>query len=375
MIYADPLGSVGFSKNLFGILIIIVENQIHTNQNLKTKDMDRLKTTYMGLALKNPLIMGACNLTLDLDTAKKIEKAGASAIVFKSLFEEQINLESLQMEEDLQEYNERHAEMVNLFPNLEHAGPQEHLEKLSELKKSVQIPVIGSLNCVNRPTWVEYAKEMEKTGIDALELNFYANPKDKNQSAETIEKEQIGILKEIKSKVKIPVSVKLSFFYTNPLQIISQMDKAGVDGFVLFNRLFQPDIDVDKQDLYNPFNLSQMGDYRLPVRYAGLLHQQLKGDICSNTGIFTGDDMARVILAGAQVAQVVSTVYKNKISHITTMLKDLDGWMEKNKYESLDDFRGKLSKANTKDPYAYRRAQYVDLLMKPVEVMKKYPQV
>jgi dihydroorotate dehydrogenase (fumarate) len=337
--------------------------------------MSRLKTTYLGLDLKNPLIMGACNLTLDMDTAKKIEDAGAAAIVFKSLFEEQINLESLQLDEDLKEYAERNAEMVSLFPNLEHAGPEGHLEKLAELKNAVSIPVIGSLNCVNHSTWVEYAEEMEKTGVDALELNFYANPRDKNQSAEAIEKEQLEILKEIKQKVKIPVSVKLSFFYTNPLQIISQMDKAGVNGFVLFNRLFQPDIDLETQDLYSPFNLSQMGDYKLPLRYAGLLYKQIKGDICSNTGVFTGEDAIRMILAGANAVQVVSTVYKNKIAHIATMLKDMEAWMAKNELNSLDDFRGKVSKVNSKDPFAYRRAQYVDLLMKPVEVMKKYPQV
>ncbi len=337
--------------------------------------MTRLRTTYMGLELKNPLIMGACNLTLDLDTARKIEDAGAAAIVFKSLFEEQINLESIQMEEELNEYNERHAEMVNLFPNLEHAGPVAHLDKLAELKKALSIPVIGSLNCVNQATWVEYASEMEKTGVDALELNFYANPKDKNQSAEAIEKEQLDILTAVKSAVKIPVSVKLSFFYTNPLQIVSQMDKVGVDGFVLFNRLFQPDIDLDKQELYSPFNLSMMGDYKLPLRYAGLLYKQITGDICSNTGVFTAEDAIKLILSGAQSVQIVSTVYKNKIPYITTMLKDMEAWMEKNKFSSLDEFRGKVARVNTKDPFAYRRAQYVDLLMKPLEIMKKYPQV
>ncbi|MFN3554972.1 MAG: dihydroorotate dehydrogenase-like protein [Bacteroidales bacterium] len=337
--------------------------------------MTRLKTTYMGIELKNPLIVGACNLTLDLDTAKRMEDAGAAAIVFKSLFEEQINLESLQMEEELKEYADRNAEMISLFPTLEHAGPQEHLDKLSKLKASLGIPVIGSLNCVNHSTWVQYAQELEKTGVDGLELNFYANPKDKNQSAEAIEREQLEIIAEVRSRVKIPVSVKLSFFYTNPLQIISQMDKAGVNAFVLFNRLYQPDIDLDKEDLYSPFNLSQMGDYRLPLRYAGLLYKQINGDICSNTGIFTGEDMARVILAGARAAQVVSAVYKNKVPHITSMINELDQWMQQHNYNSVEDFRGKVSRANSKDPFAYRRAQYVDLLMKPVEILKKYPQV
>lgn len=337
--------------------------------------MAHLKTTYLGLKLKNPIIMGACNLTLDLDTAKKIEDAGAAAIVFKSLFEEQINLESFQMDEELGEYAERNAEMINLFPNLKHAGPEEHLDKLSKLKAAVGIPVIGSLNCVNADTWAEYAIEMEKTGVDALELNFYATPMGMETSAKNIEDEQLSIVREVKGKVKIPVSVKISPFYSNPLHLISQMDKAGIDGYVLFNRLFQPDIDVETRDHYFPFNLSQAGDYRLPLRYAGLLYEQVKGSICSNTGIFTGNDVVRTILAGADAVQVVSTVYKNKAGHISVMLKDLEQWMSDHKYGSLDDFRGKLSRSNAKDPYAYQRAQYVDLLMKPFELMKKYPQV
>lgn len=337
--------------------------------------MANLKTTYMGLELKNPIIMGACNLTLDVDVAKRIEDAGAAAIVFKSLFEEQINLESFQMEEDLTEYAERNAEMINLFPHLKHAGPTEHLEKLSKLKKAVGIPVIGSLNCVNNETWIEYAVEMEKTGVDALELNFYATPAGFEQSSVDIEKEQLSIIKEVREKVKLPISVKISPFFSNPLHVIQQMDEVGVNGFVLFNRLFQPDIDIESRDHYFPFNLSQAGDYRLPLRFAGLLYKQVAASICSNTGIFTGQDVVRMIMAGADSVQVVSTVYKNKVGHITTMLNDLESWMDTNSLNGLDDFRGLLSKANAKDPYAYQRAQYVDLLMKPFELMRKYPQV
>jgi dihydroorotate dehydrogenase (fumarate) len=338
-------------------------------------EMANLKTTYLGLELKNPLIMGACNLTLDLDTAKRIEDAGASAIVFKSLFEEQINLESFQMEEELNEYNERHAEMIDLFPNLKHAGPEAHLDKLSKIKAGVDIPVIGSLNCVHADTWVEYALEMEKTGVDALELNFYANPTGSEDSSVDVETEQLSIIKEIRDKVKLPVSVKISPFYSNPLHLVFQMDQAGVNGFVLFNRMFQPDVDVETKEHYFPFNLSQTGDYRLPLRYAGLLYKQVKGSICSNTGIFTGKDVVRMILAGADAVQIVSTVYKNKVGHITDMLKEIEDWMGAHDYASLDAFRGLLSKENVKDPYAYQRAQYVDLLMKPFELMKKFPQV
>ncbi len=337
--------------------------------------MANLTTNYLGLSLKNPLIVGACNLSLEPDLAKKMEDAGAAAIVFKSLFEEQINLESMEMEEALSEYAERNAEMINLFPNLKHAGPEEHLDKLMSIKKSLDIPVIGSLNCIHPDTWVEYAVQMEQTGVDALELNFYASPGSFDKSAADVEQEQLDILKAIKDKVKIPISVKLSPFYSNILNLISRMDALDVNGFVLFNRMFQPDINLEAQEHAFPFNASQPADYRLPLRFAGLLYKQVQASICSNTGIFSGDDMARMILAGADCAQVVSAIYKHKISHLGKMIKGLDDWMDAKGFNSLDDFRGKLSKKEVKDPYAYQRAQYVDLLMKPFDLLKKYPQV
>jgi len=337
--------------------------------------MAKLTTKYLGLELKNPLIVGACNLSLEPDLAKKIEDSGASAIVFKSLFEEQINLESMELEDALSEYAERNAEMINLFPNLRHAGPDEHLEKLSKTKEALDIPVIGSLNCVNADTWVEYAAEMEKTGVDALELNFYATPGSFDKSAEQIEDEQLAILKAVKEKVNVPVSVKLSPFYSNTLNLVKKMDKLGVDGFVLFNRLFHPDIDIVNEEHNYPFNASQPLLYRMPLRFAGLLYDEIQADICSNTGIFSGQDIARMILAGADSVQVVSALYQHKITHVGKMLQDLSDWMDSKSYVSLDDFRGKLSRAKAKDPYAYKRAQYVDMLMKPFDLLNKYPQV
>jgi dihydroorotate dehydrogenase (fumarate) len=337
--------------------------------------MANLETTYMGLKLKNPVIVGACNLSLDLNMAKKLEDSGASALVFKSLFEEQINLESLELEEDLREYTERHAEMISLYPKVEHAGPEAHLDKLTKLKKELSIPVIGSLNCINHDTWAEYAQEIANTGVDALELNFYSTPRNFDTTAADIEKEQLEVLKEVKAKVKIPISVKLSPFFSNTLNVVREMDAAGVKGFVLFNRLFQPEIDVEEEAHYFPFNLSQAGDYRLPLRYAGLLFGQIKGDVCSNTGISTGEDVVRMILAGASCVQVVSTLYRNKAEYIGKMLDDINKFMDEKGYQNVKDFQGKLSRDQVKDPFSYTRAQYVDLLMKPFEIMKKYPQV
>lgn len=343
--------------------------------SLKFNTMADLSTVYMGIALKNPVIVGASNMSQKVENLSKIEHAGAGAIVYKSLFEEQIQLESIQLQDELDLYNERHAEMIKLFPDMEHAGPQEFLMNLRNARKEVKIPLIASLNAVYKETWHEYCKLLEETGVDAIELNFYSVPQDMNLDSSTIEKHQVDILHSLKKSIKIPISVKLSPFYTNPLHMISKLDAAGTDGFVLFNRLFQPDIDINKMEHTTPLHLSSEEDNRLPLRYAGLLYKNIKGSICSNTGIFTGKDVIKMILAGADCVQVVSTVYKNKMEVIGKMLTEIDEWMNTNKYAKLSDFRGKLSKNNLKDPFIYKRAQYVDLIMKSEEIMKKYPMV
>jgi dihydroorotate dehydrogenase (fumarate) len=334
--------------------------------------MADLTTKYLGIELKNPLIIGASNLVTDINNIKKAEEYGAAAIVYKSLFEEQIQLESAQMDDELHEYDERHAEMVSLFPNIEHAGPEEHLNDLREVKESVNIPVIASLNAIYKETWVEYAQLIQETGVDALELNFYFVPRDTTTDGRSINENQIDILKAVKDKVKLPVSVKLSPFYANPLNIVSLMDKAGARGFVLFNRLFQPDINMNKEEHFTPSSLSVPEDNRLSLRFTGLLYGQIKGDICSSTGIFTGTDVAKMILAGANCVQVVSTIYKNKIEYLKTIISDLNSWMESKNYNKIDNFRGKLSNKNINDPFVYKRAQYIDLLLKSDKIFKKY---
>lgn len=336
--------------------------------------MANLKTSYMGIELKNPVIVGASNLVNNLENVKKVEEAGAGAIVYKSLFEEQIQLESAQLDDKLQEYNERNAEMIRLFPNIEHGGPEEHLFNVAQVKKTVSIPVIASLNAIYKESWLDYAAKLEEMGADALELNFYYVPRDIEFDGHNLIEQQVDILKSVKSKVKIPVSVKLSHFYANPLHVVSRLDKAGANGVVLFNRLFQPDIDVDKEEHFAPFNFSSPEDNRLPLRFAGLLYGNMKkASICSSTGIFTGKDVVKMILAGADCVQVVSTIYKNKIDYISTILNDLNNWMDAKGYKNLDDFRGKLSAKNINDPFIYKRAQYIDLLLKSEDIMVKHP--
>ena len=337
--------------------------------------MANLTTTYMGVELKNPLILGASNLVSKPDVIKQIEEAGIGAIVYRSLFEEQIQLESLQMDELLSEYEERNAEMTDLFPGLKHAGPKEHLYNVEKLVKSVDVPVFASLNAIYEPTWVEYAQELEKTGVAGLEINLYAIPGYFEVTGESIEDKQVQIVKAIKQVVKIPVSVKMSLFYTNPLNFIKKVDEVGADGYVLFNRFFQPEIDIEKEEYFYPWELSNPKDHMVGLRYAGLLYGNVEGSVCISRGIYDANDVIKMLLAGADVVQMVSTIYRNSPSVVSDILMDINKWMDDKGYKSLDDFRGKLSRKSMKDPFAYQRAQYVDILTKSEDIFKKYPMV
>ena len=325
--------------------------------------MTDLSTTYLGLKLKNPIIVGACNMADDLNQLKRMEQAGAAAIVYKTLFEEQIHLDSAQLEDDLGSFGEMNAEMVDLFPKLKHAGPEVHLVNFRKAKETLSIPLIASLNCLEDETWTEYARLLEKAGADGLELNFFYVPRDFDTEGHTIEEHQLELMKLVKSRVTIPVSVKLSSFYSNPLNMISRFDKAGAAGVVLFNKLFEPEINTEQIKHLAPFNLSHEGDYRLALRYAGLLYGQVKASVCSNTGIYSGNDVIKMLLAGADCVQVVSTLYKHKPEYISTMLAEIESWMESKNFSSIAGFRGQLSKSSVKDPFVYKRAQYIDLLL------------
>ncbi len=333
-----------------------------------------LKTNYMGVDLKNPLIVGASNLVTDLGALRKMEEEGAAAIVYKTLFEEQIHLENLQNFHAEEDYANRHAEMTGSpYPSSDEAGPEVFLARIKEAKEVLGIPLFASLNCVYDETWEEYARKIEDTGVAGLELNFYAIPRTFEIDGRSIITEQLDLLEKVKKAVTIPVAVKLSPYYANPLHVIDRMDKLGVDAFVLFNRLFQPEIDIDMEEHYFPYNLSTQNDNRIALRYSGLLYGEINAKVCANTGIFTGEDVVSMILAGADVTQVVSTIYKNGIGQISTILNEIETWMKKKNYKSLDDFKGKLSRKTLQDPFTYKRAQYVDILMKSEEIFKKYP--
>ncbi len=334
--------------------------------------MVNLKTSYLGLELKNPIIVGASDLVSNIANLKAAETAGAAAIVYKSLFEEQIQLENLQLDNQMNDFDNRNSEMQNLFPDIMHAGPKEFLHNFRKAKEAINIPLIASLNAVYNESWIDYAKLLEDAGADALELNFYSIPGDFEKDGESIVEEQLMIVKEIKKIMNIPVSIKISPSYTNVLKVVSMMDEAGADGFVLFNKMFQPDIDLDNEEHISPFYLSSDNDFRMALRYSGLLYGHTAASICASGGISSGKDIIKLILAGADSVQVVSSLYKNKITHIATMLKEIEDWMESKSYNSIKELSGKVSKKNTKDPYVYKRAQYIELLLKSGELTSGY---
>ena len=329
--------------------------------------MATLTTKHMGVTLKNPLILGACNLSNNLDKLIEAEKAGVSAVVYRSLFEEQIQLEDNELSNQLDAYDDRNAEMINLFPKIEHGGPKEHIYNLRQVVEALSIPVFASLNAVYKESWVDYAKLLEEAGVAGLELNFFSVPRDFDRSGHDVIQQQIEFLKAVKAAVKVPVSVKLSPFYTNVLKTIKDLDAAGADAFILFNRLFEPDIDVEAEKHVSPWNLSTHSDHRLAIRYIGLTHGNIGASVAANNGIYEGIDVVKMILAGASSVQAVSTFYHNGVGHATEMLKELEDWMNRKGYDSIEAFRGKLSSNAINDPFVYKRAQYIDMLLKSEE--------
>jgi len=325
--------------------------------------MADLKTTYMGVELANPIIVGACSLSKRIDTIKKIEASGAGGLVLKSLFEEQVQLEMAEFEQQLGQYDALYAEAVNLFPNLEYGGPKEHIYWIAQARKAVQMPLFASLNAISDDVWVDYAKQLAETGVDGLELNFYSLPLQAGVGSAEIEKQELEVFARVREAVKIPLSVKLHPYYTSMLNVASEFSRLGADAVVLFNRLWQPDIDIEQEEEEAQLVLSSSGDAQVALRWTGLLYKQIEAEIVANTGIMEGSDVIKAILAGATSVQVVSTLYKNKLTHVRDMVDEISAWMEGKGYQDLAAFRGKLGKHNRKDPWSFERAQYIKALL------------
>ena len=325
--------------------------------------MADLRTTYMGIELKNPIVVGACSLSKQIDTIRQIEAAGAGALVIKSLFEEQVQLERAAFEESLGQYDDLYAEAVHLFPKLPHGGPKEHLYWVAETKKKVRLPLFASLNAVNEKIWVEYARQLADTGVDGLELNFYSLPLDPTLPSSEIEKRELDAFAKVRAAVKLPLAVKLHPYYTNMLHVAAAFDKAGANALVLFNRFFQPDISLEQETEKSALTLSTSSDASLALRWIALLAGRVEADLVGATGVITGKDALKMLLAGASSVQVVSTLYKNKVTTIGEICATIESWMQEKGYASLKDFRGKVSKQRVKDPWAFERGQYIKALL------------
>jgi len=284
-------------------------------------------------------------------------------LVIKSLFEEQIIYESLQLSEALEVGAERFAESLHYFPPVKHAGPKEHLMWVEKTRKAVKMPLFGSLNAISPGNWVTYARQLQDTGVDGLELNIYAVQSDPTKPADTIESSLFEIVEGVKAQVKIPVAVKLSPYYTSMAYVAAELDRRGVSALVLFNRFLQPGIDIHTEALRAEMKYSGSYESGLPLRWVALLYGRIKADLAASSGIHEVEDLIKQLLAGAKVVQVVSTLYTHGIEHIGRLLAGLEKWMEEKGYKNLSEFRGKVSQKNISDPYLFERAQYVKILM------------
>ena len=324
-----------------------------------------LKTKYLGLDLKNPLVPSASPLSASVDTVKALEDHGAAAIVMYSLFEEQITHEMHELDAFLTQGTDSYSEAMSYFPEpdeFKNLQAEEYLDQIRLLKKTVDIPVIGSLNGVSKGGWMEYAGKIEEAGADALELNVYYIPTDPSQTPETIEQMYLDDLKTVKQQVHIPVALKLSPYFSNLANLAQKLDQAGADGLVLFNRFYQPDIDLEKLDVAPGLELSTSYELRLPLRWLAILYGHVGASLAATSGVHTAQDVLKAMMVGADVAMMASALIQNGPEHIGTVLKDLTAWMEEHEYESIEQMKGSMSFKKVAEPAAFIRANYMKTL-------------
>ena len=323
-----------------------------------------LKTTYLGLELKNPLVASASPLSEKVDTVAELEEAGVSAVVMYSLFEEQITKESLFLDQSLEQGAESFAEALSYFPNIGRysIGPETYLEHLRALKDAVDIPIIASLNGSSSGKWIEYAERIEASGADALELNLYYLPTDLEQTSVSLESSYLELVRNICMAVEIPVALKLSPFFTSLPNFCKQIADAGAKGVVLFNRFYQPDFDLEELEVVPNLVLSSRGEMRLPLRWISILHGRIDLDFALTTGVQTGEDILKAMMAGAKVAMVASEFLRKGPSRATEMLDSVQVWMEEKDYKSIEQMQGSMSMESIGDPSAFERANYMKVL-------------
>jgi len=325
-----------------------------------------LSTTYMGLTLKNPLVPSAAPVSETVDKIRQLEDAGAAAVVMFSIFEEQVRQEAELLDQRLTAGTESFAESLSYFPAAEeyHVGPEEYLETIRKAVKAVDIPIIGSLNGSSPQGWISYARHIQEAGAKGLELNLYHIPTDPELTGADVEQQYLDVLSAVKSAVTIPVALKLSPFFSSMANMARSFDQAGADALVLFNRFYQPDLDLENLVVSSTLNLSSPDEMRLPLRWVAILCGRIKANLAATTGVHTVREVVKYLLAGADVVQTTSALLKKGIRHLTTLVEDLDHWMEENEYESVRQLKGVLSQRSVADPTAFERANYIKILEK-----------
>jgi dihydroorotate dehydrogenase (fumarate) len=324
-----------------------------------------LTTKYMGSKLRSPLVVSACQpLSGDIDNIKRMEDAGAGAVVLYSLFEEQLKLERFELHHHLTAGTESFPEALTYFPELQNfrLGPEDYLEHIHKAKRAVDIPVIASLNGATVGGWTDFAKQMQQAGADALELNVYYIPTDLTLTGADVEQTYVDILRAVKAVVQIPVAVKLSPFFSNVANMALRLNEAGADALVLFNRFYQPDIDLEALEVVPHVLLSTPQAIRLPLRWIAILCGRVGADLAATSGIHTGEDVVKMLMVGASVTMLCSVLLKHGIEHLATVEQELRQWMEQHEYDSVRQMRGSMCQHLCPNPSGFERAQYMRAL-------------
>jgi dihydroorotate dehydrogenase (fumarate) len=324
-----------------------------------------LSTTYLGMKLKNPIVPSASPLSRSISSIRQLEDAGASAVVLYSLFEEELNHESRTLDRYLTEGTESYAEALSYFPEAptyDNIGPDSYLEHIHRAKKAVDIPIIASLNGVSSGGWVHFAKEIEGAGADALELNVYYLPTNLSLTGEEVEQIYVNLIRDVKAKIDIPVAMKLSPYFSATSNMMAKLAGNGADGLVLFNRFYQPDLDLENLEITPHLVLSTSHEMRLPLRWIAILYGRIDADFALTTGVHTAEDALKAVAAGSSAVQMASELLKNGSGRIGEILAEMSDWLYDHEYESLDVLKGSLSQKNVGFPAAFERANYIEIV-------------
>ena len=323
-----------------------------------------LTTTYMGIPLRNPLVASASPLSESVENIKRMEEAGAGAVVMFSLFEEQLKREAAALDHYTMAGALSYAEALSYFPEMVdyRVGPEHYLEILSQASRAVDVPVFGSLNGVSREGWVKYARSMEEAGARGIELNVYYVAADMDTAGAEVEQRYVDVLESVKSAVTVPVAMKLSPFFSAMGNMARRLDEAGANALVLFNRFYQPDFDLESLEVVPDLNLSAPHEIRLPLRWIAILHGRIRASLAATTGVHSAAEVIKYIMAGADVTMTTSALLHHGIGYLGELLEAVKRWMEKREYASVEQMKGSMSQRNVGDPSAFERANYIKVL-------------